>query len=314
MIRFASAAVSLMGSLGLALAAGYLLLIFRAFQPGGEAVTEFLVGRSDGTFGWGFMIVIVPYALLLAHLWFRIRLGDWMLSRGAVDEALSYASRRMRSNPLRARKEALAHRVTVMRVHVRRGDYEEAWRVASEAGKLGRPNPWQTRFLRWQLEIALRRENLVDAHAVVDAVGAPRERSAEAAAFHSAAAEVAVRENVASVARERLESARWAQATPAARALVAEALRAAKFELEEHALQRALEGLDAATRWLAEVPGFAGEWAACRARLLVKLGRHEEARAALASPPAAGSDARSHWVFEQTKKEISDEQDDGPGD
>ena len=314
MIRLASVAVSLMGSLGLALAAGYLLLIVRAFQPGGEEVTAFLVGRSDGTFGWGFTVVIVPYALLLAHLWFRIRLGDWMLSRGALDDAAAYASRRMRANPLRARKEALAHRVTLMRVHVRRREYDEAWRLASEVRKLGRSNPWQTRFRRWQLEIALRRENLVDARAVIDAVGAPPERSAEAAALHSACAEIAVREKDAAVARERLESAAWAHAKPVARALVAEALRAAKFELEPGALQRALDGLEDAATWLEEVPGFTGEWAACRARLLVKLGRREQAEAAVASPPPANSDERSLWVFEQTRKEISDEQDDRPRD
>lgn len=302
MSRLAIAAVSFLGSLGFALAMGYIVLVVRAFSPGGAAATEFLIGKDDARFAWGFLVFMVPYVLLLSHLWLRIRLGDWLLRRGEDALAERYSLKRMKPNPFRARKEALAHRNVVARVLLRRGRYDEAWQLLEEA-KTGGASPWLTECRRWQLEIALRRENLLDAHSVIDAAKSVKGRGAQVAAWHACAAEVAIREGRSTDALEALDSARWAEERNP-RIALAEGLYAAKFGLDAAEAQKGTAALQRAREWLIDVPGGEGEWRAARARLHILAGDEDAARKALGEPSDAW-DRRSRYVWNEVRDELA---------
>lgn len=295
--------VSFLGSLGLASAFAYLLLIVRAFGPGGDAVIDFLIGSSDEQLSLGFLTVFIPYVLLLAHMYMRIRVGDWLLDRGAEEGALKYAERRMKSTPLRARKEAIAHRAVVARVYLRRRQYEEAWRVLEAARKLPRRGPFLARLRRWQLETALRRENLVDAHQVIEATGSIRSRSGDAAAFHACVAEVAVREGDRPRADEALKRADWADEDHPRTRLV-RAFVTARFEAEE--IQPALDALDDCGGWLDDVPGASAEILAVKARLIARQGDVAMAWDLLERADATDADPRSEWVVGQVREELGE--------
>jgi ATP/maltotriose-dependent transcriptional regulator MalT len=301
MTRAIPALVSLLGSLGLACALAYLFMIFLAFGPGGDEIIDFLVGKSDRELSYGFLTVLIPYALLLTHLYARVRVGEWLLKRDAVEQAMRYASRRMKSTLLRARKEAIVHRSVVARVHLRRGEYDSAWEVLDEADKLPKRGPFLLRFRRWQLETALRRENLVDAHRVVDAVGTVRDRSADAAAFHACVAEIAVREGDEVSANAALDRADWAF-DDHPRSRLVRALAAVEFDTGE--ITGAVEALDACDDWLSDVPGATAEVLATRALGLARSAQPEAARRALDRAEDATADDRSEWVVQRVTDEL----------
>ena len=302
MSRIAIVVVSFMGSLGFALGIGYILLIGRAFGRGSESVTWFLVGESDANLGWGFLLFLVPYALLLAHLYLRIRVGSWLLSRGEVELAERYASRRMKPNLLRARKEALAHRNVVARILIRRGEYDGAWNLMEDA-EPGRPSPWAVERRRWQLETALRRENLLDAHTIVEAAGTVRSRGGEVAAYLACVAEIAIREGKPAEARERLDAARWALSAPHPRVAFVRGLHAAKFTKDEETTRDGLGLIEQAKPWLGDVPGAEGEWRAVKALLLAREGDAAAARQALGEFSESW-DRRSRFAWEEARDEI----------
>lgn len=304
MNRVVPALVSFLGSLGLACALAYLLLIVRAFGPGNDAVIDFLIGESDEQLSLGFVTVLVPYALLLAHLYLRVRVGDWLLRRGAVDAARSYASRRIKPTLLRAKKEAIVHRSVVARVHVREQEYDAARDLLAAAERLPRRGPFLARFRRWELEIELRREDLVAAHAVIDAAPTFRNRSDDVAAFHACVAEVAVRENDREAAHAALDRADWASAGHP-RTGISRAFAVARFGDPE--ISAALQALNSCEEWLADVPGASAEVLATRARLLSAGGDDDAAGAALDGARDATADRRSRWVVERTGEELEDE-------
>lgn len=163
MKRWAPLLVSLIGIVGLSLAMTYMVAVILAFLPGYERITFFLVGRSDLAFSYNFLLVLVPYALLVVYLFARTRLGSWMLDKGWVDEAREYAATRTKTGVLRSRQEALHHRLTLARAEALGGQYESARDILMDPANLSAiRGGLKKRWIRWALEVALRRENAVE--------------------------------------------------------------------------------------------------------------------------------------------------------
>lgn len=255
MARLLIALNSLLGGVGLGLSAVYFALVAASFAPGGEHVAAFMVGPDPAQLGFGFTLIVLPYACLLLHLVGRMKVANFLVSRGEVALARSYALRRLRANLARSRREVLANRTALMRCATRVLDYEEATRVAAEAllprpPRLGATSQEVIAFHRWRLEVALRRDDLVEAAAVVAQAWPFSATGEEAAAFHACAAEVAARSG--EDYDTWVERAQFASAT-------SERLAVTRLIVEG-------EPLDLATlRWLEDVPG-------ARAELLARLG------------------------------------------
>jgi len=293
------ALVSLLGSVGLAGALGYLFAGVLMFFPGFEKLSEFMVGRTDLTPGYGWTLVAVPFVLLLAHLYTRARLGFWFVRHGWIDEAIAYTQARLKTGLFRSKNEVRAHRAALGWSLAHRGEYAAAWEVLEEAD--APPGaPFATAVIRWRLEVALRRENLVDCHRVLERIDTIRARTADVCAIWGCAAEVAARESDEVACREALEKARWVDAdaprTGYAAALCAEAFAHDDEELEEAAasLKRALTALDR------DLPLRGPEARAHLAEVLRALGRADQARAVLEEARALEGDPRSVFVLSQT--------------
>lgn len=303
MNRWLPAVASILGGVGLGLACGYLVLIAYAFSPEGQGAVNFLVGASDEKLSFGFAVVLIPYALLMTHLWMRIRVGGWLADAGEYERARKYANGRTNPGIFRAAKEALANRTVLIRVAAADQDYDAAAELIDSSESLARKhNTFTVAFRHWALEVQLRRENLIAAHHQCDALGVPRERSTEAAGFCAAAAELATREGDETAAREWLERAEYA-APETARAAFSRGLLGARFATPSSSsssssdIQTAIDALDRAQAWLRQMPGARGEWAAAKAQLLAKRG---DVNAATGLNDAAElGDARSKFVVGQ---------------
>lgn len=291
--RLLTIITTLTGGIGLGSALGYFVLVAASFAEGGGALVDFLVGKDDANFGVGFALVVIPYVLLIAHLALRIRVAGILLSRGETEAAERFARARLKAGLLRARKEATANRTALIRVALRRGDYDSAASLAAEA-QLPRRGPERIAFFRWKLENALRRENLVEAKATISEAWPFSARGDEAAAFCACAGEVAIREGDQQSWLEWRDRAAYARPN-SARLLLADGLAAARFSADADTCERLAERLEKPLTWLQDVPLGEGELAATLAALWTAAGKADAANRAVERDLPA--DARSEFVL-----------------
>lgn len=212
MRRLAPLVVSLVGIVGLSLAMTYLVIVILAFLPGNEQITFFLVGRSDLAFSYNFLLVLIPYGLLVVYLFARTHLGSWMLGQGWVSEAHEYASTRTRRGVLRSRVEALHHRLTLARAEALGGQYESARDILMDPANLaGVRGGLEKRWIRWALEVSLRREDAVEFESVWERLEKPT--GARAAPLWACRAEALARKADYDGAARALANARFADPT-----------------------------------------------------------------------------------------------------
>ncbi|MEZ4461913.1 MAG: hypothetical protein R3E66_19760 [bacterium] len=266
------AIISILGVVGMALSMTFVFAAYLAFQPGWSELTYTLVGRSDRELTYiVFLAAGVPYVLLLTHLFLRTRLGGFYLTRGRSDLAQAYCSQRLKISWLRSATEVAFHRLYLCQAYVRQLDYEQARKTLAAAERV--PRRLQDEYIRWELEIALRQEDLVRCNALKNELRTKRERPSGLA--WAAVAELATRQRDPELFDVAIKNARWALADEDARLVFA--LQAGHLRLNTQAPAK----LDA-TAFLAEVPGAALEWA-CLAGL---------------DTSGVTGDSRSHWCVE----------------
>jgi len=297
--------ISLLGTLGLATALAFLAGAYLAFQPGWEEWAEFFVPRSV-------YLLVIPYALLLSHLYLRAQLGLWFLRRGWVDEAVAYCEPRLSQNLMRSRAEALAHRVALARAFVGRGDYARARALLDADYHLPKRGRARLDIARWRMEVALREENLVRAHRAFDEVGGQLRPAQARRALDACRAELALREGdqegyesaMARTTRKGAASARaqWVEVMAALRFDSAEVSNGEAGNISLETLAIGLAKLDRIRDAICILLPFAeGEVLAIRAELLYRSARLDEARQQLASLESACCDARSNYEVERVR-------------
>lgn len=297
--------ISTLGTLGLAVALAYLAGAYLAFQPGWEAWAEFFVPRSV-------YFIVIPYALLLSHLYFRTHLGAWFLRRGWVDEAIAYCEPRLSHHLMRSRAEALAHRVALARARVMRGDYAGARALLDADDSRPRRGHARLGIARWRMEVALREENLVRAHRAFDEVAGQHRPLKARRALDVCRAELAVREGDRQSYESAMARVKW-KGQPSPRAQWVEVMATLRFspaqasdakggDSSDEAAAISLATLDRIRDAICILLPFAqGELLAMRAELLYRSARLDEARQQLASLDAACCDARSHYEAERVR-------------
>lgn len=287
---------TLVGGCGLGLAAAYVMLVVVAFLPGGEAVAAFMVGSEQGP-GYGYALIVVPYVLLLLHLWLRVNVAAKLLEMGDVERARDFATRRLKVSVLRGRREALANRTVLMRIACRAGQYEEVDELAAGArlprrGMFGSVDG-EAEFHRWRLEALLRREDLVSARKVVADAWPMAGRGPAIADFCACAAELSVRNNEPDEVRTWRDRALFA-ADRSERLDVTTLLAALRFgeSVDEDVLERVNPHT---VGFLEDLPGAALEVALARAELA------GDEPGAVHEQFADSADARSMFVWQNSE-------------
>lgn len=288
--------VSLTGVLGLALALAYLGGAYLAMEPEWQAWAEFFMPRA-------LPLLLAPYALLLGHLYLRADLGLWFLRRGWPEETIAYCETRLGHSLGRSRSEAIAHRLALARAYIYLGDYERAEQTLESGYKKPTRGRQALEVARWQLEVWLRRENLVRAHQVWDTAPGTQRPGRARAELEACRAELALREGNQEDYQTALSRAQWKGAR-LERVRLVEVLGRLRFDdaLTAHAdaapdefVQALIAELDAiAPKIIAEIPGREPEIVATRAKLLYRSGQVEQAHQELARARAIQGDARSH--------------------
>jgi tetratricopeptide (TPR) repeat protein len=295
--RHMPAIVSSLGSLGLGLTLTYFVGVFLAFQPGWETWAAFFVD-------WGPPAVVVPAGLLVAHLYLRMQLGEWLVDRGRIDDALDFTADRLDHDWRCSKREALHHRLARARAWVVHGDYDRASELLWSGYAIPPSGRMAARIRRWQAEIALRRGDPASVREAYrhadDLSGHPR----PLAHLEAARAELASREETRSDFLDYAEGADWLE-EGAPRVDWSWILGAAAFEEDDDELDWALTRLEAVrTPVVDEIPGRAPEIEAVRAELLAMAGRLEEARDALESARRLEGDDWSHGVVERVASNL----------
>lgn len=298
--------ISALGILGLTAALSYLGGAYLAFEPGWEAWAEFFVPLA-------LPLLVVPHIFLLGHLYLRARLGGWFLAHGFAREAIEYCEPRLSHNLLRGRNEALTHRICLARAHIYLGEYQQAAQVLSADYKAPRRGKIREEIARWQMEIALRQEDLVSSKAAWDEVAGPGRAPPKLSELHACRAELAAREGEREAFERALELAKWrGEALPRVR--LVELLGVLKFSarrLPEDERRRLLKTwLDGFEEFqasiVAEIPGREAELMALHAELFYRNSDHEQAAALLAEAESARADRRAEFVLEQTRAAVAE--------
>ncbi len=297
MQRLYPALVSLLGASGLATALAYFVGVYLCFQPEWKSWSTFFMARA-------IPLLVVPYALLLAYLYLRTRLGAWYLEHRGAQAAIEYCEARLSHNVARGRTEALINRVTLARAYVRQGDYARARRELTTGLAVPTKGAQALEIHRWLMECALRTENLVHCHEADEAV-ADVARPKEARAYILACrAELAVREGARSDYDEAIEQARWLRPDLPRVVLagVLGELRFARGTLDADAILAELDEVsDAIVR---EIPGREAELLALRAEVHYTRGETKPARQLLERAAQAGSDTRSQYQLRRVRELI----------
>lgn len=287
--------VSMTGALGLALALAYLGGAWLALDPQWQAWAEFFMPRA-------LPLLLAPYVLLLGYLYLRTDLGLWFLRRGLPDEAIAYCQARLGHSLGRSRSEALAQRIALARAYVYVGDYARAEQTLASGYKRPTRGRLALELARWQMEIWLRRENLIRCHEAWNTAPGTLRPARARAELDACRAELALREGNREDYETALARAQW-RGAKLARVRLIEVLGRLRFEdaLAPTAdappaefIQAMIDELDAITpKIIAEIPRRAPEIVATRAKLLYRSGQVDQTRQELTRAQAIQGDARS---------------------
>lgn len=297
--RFYPMAVTLMGGLGLGLALTYFLGVIFSFLPGWEAWADWFVPRA-------LYLLIVPYVLLVVHLVLRNHVGRFLLKRGAYEEAVEYARKRLKSSVLRSRREVANQRLVYARGLVGLGKYDEARKVLSgHEDEL--PGPYPVEAKRWLFELALRKRDLDEAEALVeDDRSEQKSAGGELAALFACEAELALRRGDVDTYKGRLMDANWEKASHP-RVGLCRALAMIEFEKEGEESDEVLALLEMAAGPVAkEVPARGAELKALRALVLWRRGRNREAQRLLEQARVGPTDAWTEEIIEEVSAAVSE--------
>lgn len=252
----------------------------------------------------------LPFTLGLVYFYARVQLGRWLLEEGAVEEAMAWSSARLAYHFwLRGKREALTHRIVTARVHLLRGELDEARAMLwlEEPLPTRAPELLELDFLRalW----AMRVENIKTARECAEEDRNRKRPRRHLAMRLAILAECEVRARQVDRAWTLLEESRWLE--PTRYADFVEVLLAANSDGT-----RANERL-----WLADresiataleqvVPGALAEfWIAC-GTLLGRQGEDGEGRVCVARAGACVhesrlADPRSIWCWQRLLDEPS---------
>lgn len=270
MIKHYPKFLSALGILGIATAVVFLTGVILSFIPGNPTIAAFFVGKSDLERSFAFLLVAIPYVLLIAHLYLRTHAGQFFLRRGEVGLAKEYCEARLRVTPGRGKLEVAYHRLYLGQAAIREGAYSQALSVLREVKP---PYRLLSEYFRWEMEALLRMENLKDAKELC--IHLERFKNA---AFYAAAAELSFRQGETEKAAERLKDARWIDDKDPRVAATAILLNDVK---DDETLERALI-------WADQVPGAALELYLAAGR---DAGEHVKGSA----------DSRSKYVLSKTE-------------
>ena len=275
------AASTLTGSVGLASALAYLAA---------AAMILLGVGGDDGPWRQAFLrvavpLMLLPYVLLILHLYLRTQLGVAYLRAGHLDEALRYTEGRLTPSFARSRREALHHLIVRARAQLAAGEYEASAATAAAPLSAGGRRPSTAQLLELTavaLEALLRAEDLVAARELLER---HRQRlrntpghAARRAHVRACAAELHQRAGDHDACAHQLEEAGWLN-TDLPRLALSRALAAWRFGRQPSDWRAALELLDAhRDRLERQIPGRAAELHAIAASLALRLGDHQGAR------------------------------------
>lgn len=298
MMRFYPVFLSLLGILGLAMTMVFVVGVILSFLPGNQAIAYFFVGRSDLERSFTFLLAGVPYALIIAHVYLRTHAGSLFLNKGHLDLAIAYCEARLKVTPGRGHKEVAYHRLYLAQALTREGKYKTA--LATLDGVTRCPAALAGEYAVWELECALRHEDLVRANALVEKLAQSRNRRAKLdtnLALSAAAAELAMRQNQHERFKELMEQARWIEGNPplldvkdsrlAATLLLAGSREFIDLEDRKERL------LEHASTWLKSVPG---------ATLEILLAARLEPDDPRVQAAMTVADARSKYLFQQMEK------------
>lgn len=290
--------VSFLGAMGLACSLAYFVGVYLAFQPDWQDWADFFVPAS-------IPLLIVPYVLLLGHLYLRTQLGGWFLKRGAVDQAIEYCEQRLDSNLMRSRKEALINRIYFARAYAAQGEYERAHELLTAGFAVPEKGAQAIDIARWRMEVALRMENLVRCHQAYDAARALTRPKRPRAYLLGCRAELAAREGKRSEFEQAVDDAMWTGADNP-RVGLSQVLGVLRFGASRDDLAEALTVLDEVYAPTAvELPLREGELAALRAELLDALDRVNEAREVIAFADQLPQDTRSKYEIRRVRERIA---------
>lgn len=143
--------VSFLGTLGLAMSLLYLIATVLNFVTGFSQLSRFMIGNEEGL-SYGFTLLIVPCLLMIAHLYFRSVLANWLFNRGDFDLAREFVEKRQSHNLLRSKAESLANRSIFLALLIHDRNWEEAIKHF-ESTKPQKKNPFFWRWVGWGAEL-----------------------------------------------------------------------------------------------------------------------------------------------------------------
>lgn len=298
MLRLLPKFVTLMGGISLGLALTYFVAVVAALLPAGEAWAEFFVPRA-------LWLLVPPYILLIAYLFARNHLGRYLLHRQAYELARQYSQHRLKASVLRSRREVANHRLVTAQALLAQGDYDEA-QALLEGQQRRLPGSYAMEARRWQIEIALRRDEREKAQALVlDEPSKASKSRGELVATIACAAELAIRQGDKEGFEEHMANALWQDAGHW-RVTLCRALAMMEYDEDGSQADEALQLLEkVAGPTISGIPARASELCALRALVHSRCGRHDEARKWLAKAADEPADKWSQSVIADVKEKLS---------
>lgn len=300
MRRIYPISVTIIGGLGLGLALTYLVGVVLAFVPGWEDWADFFVPRA-------LYLLIVPYVLLVGHLVLRNHVGRFLVGRGAYEEAVEYASRRMKASLARSSREVANQTIACARGHIGLGHYDEAQELLA-GGEEEFPGSYAIEARRWQFEIALRRDDRpVCKELAVDEPGRHSSARGNLAAILACEAELGLRDGDQRRYEERLEDAFWEDASHP-RVTLVRGLGMMEFEDDDEEGEEVLDLLASMTEPIGdEIPARRAELQALRAIVARRRGDGDEARRLLDDARRGPTDHWTDVVVDRAQSVVDDD-------
>lgn len=204
MMRWLPGIVSLLGILALTTTILWFALLVLSLQPGFADLAEWLYGLE--TPRQRYLLVAVPYVLLMLYLFARFKAGSALLKAGHVDEAMRWAEPRRSHSLLRSRREALENALVYGKGLIIRQEYEAALEALGQAPRAS-SDRLTAGYL--QLECHLRLDDEARAQELAEALKDAKGPTTSKARFFAACAELAARQDDEDKAQSALRKARF---------------------------------------------------------------------------------------------------------